>query len=52
MLLNHVKKATSFKDLRKVSGVVYSFYKAIGLLDDDKEGVNAFYEAIATATSL
>jgi hypothetical protein len=41
MLLNHVKGASSFEDLRKVSGVVYPSFqlacKALGMLGDDKE---------------
>ena len=55
LLLNHIKGSISFADLRNVHGVVHPTFqlacKAHGLLGDDKEWSEAFYEAIATASS-
>jgi hypothetical protein len=55
MLLNHVRGAKSFEDLRKVSGTIFPTFqlacKALGLLGDDKEWSDAFGEAIPTASS-
>jgi hypothetical protein len=55
MLLNHVKGAKSFEDLRQISGTVFATFqlacKALGLLGDDKEWSDAFGEAIPTTYS-
>jgi len=55
MLLNHVKGAKSFEDLRQISGIVFATFqlacKALGLLGDDKEWSDAFGEAIPTTSS-
>ncbi|XP_073266985.1 uncharacterized protein [Populus alba] len=55
MLLNHVKGAKSFEDLRQISGTIFPTFqlacKALGLLGDDKEWSDAFGEAIPTASS-
>ena len=49
IMLNHIKGATCFEDLRTVEGVVYETYReacyALGLLDDDKEYIDAIKEA-------
>ena len=49
MLLNVVRGATSFKDLRTVNGVVEPTFKAtcttLGLLDDDNEWTMTITEA-------
>ncbi|KAK1423926.1 hypothetical protein QVD17_19237 [Tagetes erecta] len=54
ILLNHVRGPTSFKDIRTVDGHVYETFKdacfARGLLDDDKEYVNAMQEATEWST--
>ncbi|XP_047949399.1 uncharacterized protein LOC125195266 [Salvia hispanica] len=48
-LLNIVKGATSFEDIRFVNGVQYDSFRdacfALGLLDDDKEYVDGIVEA-------
>ncbi|KAJ6935238.1 DNA helicase [Populus alba x Populus x berolinensis] len=55
MLLNHVKGAKNFEDLRQISGTIFPTFqlacKALGLLGDDKEWSDAFGEAIPTASS-
>ncbi|KAI9383363.1 hypothetical protein POPTR_013G071501v4 [Populus trichocarpa] len=55
MLLNHVKGAKSFEDLRQISGIVFATFqlacKALGLLGDDKEWSDVFGEAIPTTSS-
>ena len=55
MLLNHVKGAKSFEDLRQIFGTVFPTFqltcKALGLLGDDREWSDAFGEAIPTASS-
>ncbi|KAJ6951656.1 hypothetical protein NC653_040948 [Populus alba x Populus x berolinensis] len=55
MLLNHVRGAKSFEDLRQISGTMFPTFqlacKALGLLGDDKEWSDAFSEAIPTASS-
>ena len=47
--MNHNRGATCFEDLRTVDGVVYQTYReacyALGLLDDDKEYIDAIKEA-------
>jgi len=49
MLLNVVKGATSYEDLRTISGVLYPTFKdacqAMGLLGDDSEWREALREA-------
>ncbi|CAH1428835.1 unnamed protein product [Lactuca virosa] len=49
ILLNKVKGATSFDEIRKVNGETYSSFRdacyALGLLDDDKEYIDAIKEA-------
>ncbi|XP_052113810.1 uncharacterized protein LOC107474714 [Arachis duranensis] len=49
LLLNIQKGCRSFSDLRTVEGILYSTYKeacyALGLLQDDKEFINAIIEA-------
>jgi hypothetical protein len=49
MLLNVAKGATSYEDLRTISGVLYPTYKdacqAMGLLGDDSEWREALREA-------
>ncbi|GJS75313.1 G-type lectin S-receptor-like serine/threonine-protein kinase [Tanacetum coccineum] len=58
VLLNKVRGRTSHEDIRTVNGILYPSYKeacyALGLLDDDKEYVEAIEEASkwATAASL
>ena len=48
-LLNVVKGATSYEDIRKVNGVQYETFRdtcyALGLLDDDKEYIDGIIEA-------
>ncbi|XP_073265278.1 uncharacterized protein [Populus alba] len=55
MLLNHVKGAKNFEDLRQISSTIFPTFqlacKALGLLGDDKEWSDAFGEAIPTASS-
>ncbi|CAH9119974.1 unnamed protein product, partial [Cuscuta epithymum] len=57
-LLNHIRGATSFEDLRTVQSVIYNTYReacyAMGLLDDDKEYIDGIHEAShwASAVSL
>jgi len=55
LLLNHVKGALSFDDLKNVFGIMHPTFqlacKSLGLLGDDKEWADALCEAIATATS-
>ncbi|XP_038701878.1 uncharacterized protein LOC119998611 [Tripterygium wilfordii] len=54
MLLNFVKGATSFEDIRTVDGVVYGTFKeacyALGLLGDDKEWSECLEEVAIWAT--
>ena len=49
LLLNSVKGLTSYDDIKTVRGILYSTFKdacyALGLLDDDKEYVDAITEA-------
>ncbi|XP_072066853.1 uncharacterized protein [Arachis hypogaea] len=49
LLLNYVRGSTCYEDIRTIDGVVYSSFKdacyARGLLDDDKEYVEAIVEA-------
>lgn len=49
ILLNKVKGATCYEDIRTVDGVVYPTFKeacyALGLLDDDKEYIEGIHEA-------
>nr|KAJ0192912.1 hypothetical protein LSAT_V11C800408170 [Lactuca sativa] len=49
ILLNKVKGPTSFDDIRKVNGQTHSSFRdacyALGLLDDDKEYIDAIKEA-------
>ncbi|KAF7809101.1 uncharacterized protein G2W53_035844 [Senna tora] len=51
ILLNKIKGATCFEDIKKVGSVIYPSFRdacyALGLLDDDKE----FIEAIAEAST-
>uniref|UniRef100_A0A6N2ND49 Uncharacterized protein n=1 Tax=Salix viminalis TaxID=40686 RepID=A0A6N2ND49_SALVM len=55
LLLNHIKGSTGFADLRTIHIIVYPIFqlacKAYMLLGDDKEWSEAFYEAIAIASS-
>ncbi|KAJ3684336.1 hypothetical protein LUZ61_013500 [Rhynchospora tenuis] len=54
MMLNSVRGATSFDDLRTVNGVTYQTYKeacnAVGLLDDNSEWLYTMQEAAASAS--
>lgn len=54
VLINVVKGPTSFADIRTVAGVVYNTFEeacfALGLLDDDKEYIEAIKEASWWAT--
>ncbi|ESR49566.1 hypothetical protein CICLE_v10033686mg [Citrus x clementina] len=54
MLLNFVKRSTSFESIRTVNGVTYPTFKAacyaLGLLDDDKEWIDCLTEAAIWAT--
>ncbi|XP_022024880.1 uncharacterized protein LOC110925221 [Helianthus annuus] len=54
ILLNHIKGPTCFEDIKRVDGQVFQTFKdacfARGLLDDDKEYVNAVKEAITWST--
>lgn len=56
ILLNHVKGATSFEDIRTVGSVTYKSYKeacfARGLLDGDKEWQEALEEASYWASAV
>ncbi|XP_072074046.1 uncharacterized protein [Arachis hypogaea] len=49
LLLNFVRGPTSYEDIRTIDGVLYSTFKdacyARGLLDDDKEYIDAIVEA-------
>ncbi|CAG7898481.1 unnamed protein product, partial [Brassica rapa] len=49
VLLNIVKGPRSYEEIRTVKGIVYKTYKdacyALGLLDDDKEYIEAINEA-------
>ncbi|XP_029148390.1 uncharacterized protein [Arachis hypogaea] len=49
LLLNYVKGATSYEEIRTLDGVMYATFKeacyARGLLDDDKEYIDAIKEA-------
>lgn len=49
VLLNIVRGPTSFEEIRTVNGFVHETYKdscyALGLLDDDKEYIEAIKEA-------
>ncbi|KAL6517954.1 hypothetical protein OROMI_033655 [Orobanche minor] len=55
LMLNHVKGATCFADIRTVDGIVYDTYKAacesLGLLFDDGEYVAGITEASHWATA-
>ncbi|KAJ3706867.1 hypothetical protein LUZ61_010572 [Rhynchospora tenuis] len=55
MLLNSVRGAASFEDLRTVNGVLYNTYKeacnALGLLHDNSEWLYTMQEAAASASS-
>ena len=48
-LLNIVRGATTYDDMKTVNGVVYSSFKvacyALGLLNDDKEYIDGIVEA-------
>lgn len=48
-MLNHIRGATCYEDLRTVDGVVYPTFRdacfAMGLLDDDNEYIGAIKEA-------
>ncbi|XP_021986250.1 uncharacterized protein LOC110882569 [Helianthus annuus] len=54
ILLNHIKGPTCFEDIKTVDGQVFQIFKdacfARGLLDDDKEYVNAVKEASTWST--
>ncbi|XP_035838029.1 uncharacterized protein LOC110900470 [Helianthus annuus] len=54
ILLNHIKGPTYFEDIKTVDGLVFQTFKdacfARGLLDDDKEYVNAVKEASTWST--
>ncbi|XP_021995675.1 uncharacterized protein LOC110892839 [Helianthus annuus] len=54
ILLNHIKGPTCFEDIKTVDGQVFQTFKdacfARGLLDDDKEYVNAVKEASTWST--
>ncbi|XP_021994041.1 uncharacterized protein LOC110890722 [Helianthus annuus] len=54
ILLNHIKGPTYFEDIKTVDGQVFETFKdacfARGLLDDDKEYVNAVKEASTWST--
>ncbi|XP_035838895.1 uncharacterized protein LOC110906904 [Helianthus annuus] len=54
ILLNHIKGPTYFEDIKTVDGQVFQTFKdacfARGLLDDDKEYVNAVKEASTWST--
>ncbi|XP_035831967.1 uncharacterized protein LOC118481008 [Helianthus annuus] len=54
ILLNHIKGPTYFEDIKTVDGQVFKTFKdacfARGLLDDDKEYVNAVKEASTWST--
>lgn len=49
MLLSQVKGVESFEDIRTINGVLYNSYReacyALGLLDDDKEYIDAIQES-------
>ena len=49
ILLNHIKGATCYEDLRTINEVCYPSFKeacfALGLIDDDKEFIEAINEA-------
>ncbi|CAH9120016.1 unnamed protein product, partial [Cuscuta epithymum] len=48
-LLNHIRGATCHADLRTLNGITYASFRdacyALGLLEDDKEFIDAFKEA-------
>ena len=54
MLLNLVKEATSFEDIRTINGEIFITFKdacyALGLLDDNKEWNDCLDEASIWAT--
>lgn len=54
VLLNKVKGARSFEEIRTVNGILYPKFKdacyALGLLDDDKEYIEAIKESSLWAT--
>ena len=49
LLLNFVRGPTCYKEIRTVDGVVYPTFRDAcytrGLLDDDREYIDAIYEA-------
>ena len=49
IMLNHIRCATCYEDLRTTDGVVHPTYRdacyALGLVDDDKEYIHAIKEA-------
>ncbi|XP_034905294.1 uncharacterized protein [Populus alba] len=53
MLLNHVKGAKSFEDLRQISGTIFPTFqlacKALGLLGDDKRMLEQLFNASGTS---
>ncbi|KAJ3705389.1 hypothetical protein LUZ61_009094 [Rhynchospora tenuis] len=55
MLLNIVRGPTSFEEVRRIDGVLYSTYKeacdALGLLDNDNEWLYTLQEVAGSATS-
>ncbi|XP_054781855.1 uncharacterized protein LOC129289058 [Prosopis cineraria] len=56
ILLTKVKGPTSFDDIKTVNGVIYPTFKdacfALGLLDDDREYINAIREASVWASGV
>ncbi|KAH7670496.1 DNA helicase protein [Dioscorea alata] len=54
LLLNEIKGATSYEDLRAINGITYTTYKetcfVLGILGDDSEWLNALTQASHWAT--
>ncbi|CAH9068975.1 unnamed protein product [Cuscuta epithymum] len=54
-LLNHIRGATSHEELRTLNGVTYDTFRdacyALGLLDDDREFIDAFNEGSHFSTA-